>query len=304
MKPSALLHHLSPSRFLHHSDHHGQYRQWDWQVRVLCDGQTEWNCHHGNSAKAARQSRRDGGDDLWRTVWEFKPPRLLSPVESWVACSYFFNCHVGEPTSRASGLSESELSSPILSWRSYLFPRFPGTSVFSARSSGPGSSRLRSLLVVFSLLSEMKLHMLRWHLLVAGDSSRRGMVQLPRQIHIPPRLLHYFSLERPSMLIGSGSCNAKSFGGSSDFHHHDSSHFHNKWRYRLYSYCSVNTYYWNPVDLMSSSCVNFATFLVSTERKCHICDIIVLNKSTLTQSQRISDLLYSRQQPDIDCLFR
>ena len=140
--------------------------------------------------------------------------------------------------------------------------------------------------------------------LVAGDSSRRGLVQLPRQIHIPPRLLHYFSLERPSMLIGSGSCNAKSFGGSSDFHHHDSSHFHNKWRYRLYSYCSVNTYYWNPVDLMSSSCVNFATFLVSTERKCHICDIIVLNKSTLTQSQRISDLLYSRQQPDINCLCR
>jgi hypothetical protein len=75
-------------------------------------------------------------------------------------------------------------------------------------------------------------------------------------------------------LIGSGSSNAKSFGGSSDFHHHNSSHFHNLWRYRLYSYCSVNTYYWSPVDLLSSSCVNFATFLIFTERKCHICDII------------------------------
>ena len=42
------------------------------------------------------------------------------------------------------------------------------------------------------------------------------------------------------------------------------------------------------MDLMSYSFVNFVTFLVSTERKCHICDIIVLNKLTLTQSKCIS----------------
>jgi hypothetical protein len=40
---------------------------------------------------------------------------------------------------------------------------------------------------------------------------------------------------------------------------------------------------------MSYSLVNFVTFLVSTERKCHICDIIVLNKLTWTQSKHISD---------------
>lgn len=30
------------------------------------------------------------------------------------------------------------------------------------------------------------------------------------------------------------------------------------------------------------------TFLVSIERKCHICDMIVLNKLALTQSEHIS----------------
>ena len=49
------------------------------------------------------------------------------------------------------------------------------------------------------------------------------------------------------------------------------------------------THYWNPVDLMSYSFVNFVAFLVSTERICHICDIIVLTKLTYTQSKRISD---------------
>ena len=38
------------------------------------------------------------------------------------------------------------------------------------------------------------------------------------------------------------------------------------------------TSYWNPVDLMSYSNVNFMTFSVITKRKCHICDIVVLNK--------------------------
>ena len=48
-------------------------------------------------------------------------------------------------------------------------------------------------------------------------------------------------------------------------------------------------HYWSPVDFMSYSFVNFVTFLISTERKCHICDIIVLNKLALTQSKRSSD---------------
>ena len=47
--------------------------------------------------------------------------------------------------------------------------------------------------------------------------------------------------------------------------------------------------YWNPVEKMSYSFVNFVIFLVSTERKCYICDSIVLNKLTLTESKRISD---------------
>lgn len=47
--------------------------------------------------------------------------------------------------------------------------------------------------------------------------------------------------------------------------------------------------YWNPMDLMPYSLVNFVTFVVSTERKCYICDSIVLNKLTLTESKRISD---------------
>ena len=47
-------------------------------------------------------------------------------------------------------------------------------------------------------------------------------------------------------------------------------------------------HYWSPVDLMSYFFVNFATFLISTERKCHIHDLIVFKKSTLTQSERIS----------------
>ena len=50
----------------------------------------------------------------------------------------------------------------------------------------------------------------------------------------------------------------------------------------------VHIHYRNPVDLMSYSLVNFVTFLVSSERKCHICDIIVFNKLTLTQSKRIT----------------
>ena len=48
-------------------------------------------------------------------------------------------------------------------------------------------------------------------------------------------------------------------------------------------------HYCNPMDSRSFSFVNFATFLVSTKRKCHICDIIVLNKLTLTKSKRISE---------------
>ena len=48
-------------------------------------------------------------------------------------------------------------------------------------------------------------------------------------------------------------------------------------------------HYWIPVNLMSYSLVKVVTFLVSTERKCHICDIIVLNKLTLMQSKHISD---------------
>ena len=47
------------------------------------------------------------------------------------------------------------------------------------------------------------------------------------------------------------------------------------------------SHYWNPVNWMSYSFVNFVTFLLSTARKCRICDIIVLNKLTLTQSKRI-----------------
>jgi GTPase Era involved in 16S rRNA processing len=44
------------------------------------------------------------------------------------------------------------------------------------------------------------------------------------------------------------------------------------------------------VNLMSYSFVNFVTFVVSTERKCRICDNIVLNKLTSTHSQRIRAL--------------
>ena len=44
-------------------------------------------------------------------------------------------------------------------------------------------------------------------------------------------------------------------------------------------------HYWNPVDAVWYSVLNFVTFLVSTERKCHVCDIIVLK----TQSKRISE---------------
>ena len=43
------------------------------------------------------------------------------------------------------------------------------------------------------------------------------------------------------------------------------------------------------MDAMPYSFANFVTFYVSTERKCHICDIILLDKLTLTQSQCISD---------------
>lgn len=41
-------------------------------------------------------------------------------------------------------------------------------------------------------------------------------------------------------------------------------------------------HYSNSVDLMSYLFVNFVTFSVFMERKCHICDIIVRNKLTLT----------------------
>ena len=58
-------------------------------------------------------------------------------------------------------------------------------------------------------------------------------------------------------------------------------------------------HYWNPLDVMSYLFVNFVTFLVSTERNCHICDIIVLNKLTLTQSC-ISDRAY---HTDIDVCY-
>ena len=42
---------------------------------------------------------------------------------------------------------------------------------------------------------------------------------------------------------------------------------------------------WNPVDSMSFSFVNLATFIVPTVRKCHDCDFIVLNELTLVQSK-------------------
>ena len=45
------------------------------------------------------------------------------------------------------------------------------------------------------------------------------------------------------------------------------------------------------MDLMSYSFVNFATFLISTGSKCHICDIIVLIKLTLTQSKVLDALI-------------
>ena len=54
-------------------------------------------------------------------------------------------------------------------------------------------------------------------------------------------------------------------------------------------------HYWNPVEEMSYSFVNIVTFLVSTGRKCYICDSILLNKLTLTQSKRISDHLVATQ---------
>ena len=44
------------------------------------------------------------------------------------------------------------------------------------------------------------------------------------------------------------------------------------------------------MDLMSCSFVNYVTLLVSIERKHHTCDIIVLDKLTLTQSKCISDI--------------
>ena len=49
-------------------------------------------------------------------------------------------------------------------------------------------------------------------------------------------------------------------------------------------------HYCNRADLISYSFVNFVTFLVSTKRKFRTFDITVLNKCTLTQSQRISAL--------------
>ena len=57
---------------------------------------------------------------------------------------------------------------------------------------------------------------------------------------------------------------------------------------------TTDYHYWNLVDLMLYSFVYFVTFLISNERKCQICDIIVLNKLTLTQSERISAWTESR----------
>ena len=42
------------------------------------------------------------------------------------------------------------------------------------------------------------------------------------------------------------------------------------------------------MDFISYSFVKFVTVLVSNERKLHICDIIVLNKLTITLSKRNS----------------
>ena len=47
-------------------------------------------------------------------------------------------------------------------------------------------------------------------------------------------------------------------------------------------------HYWNPVDFMSYSLVNFVTFLVLIVRTCHVSYIVVLNKLTLTQPKCIS----------------
>jgi len=58
--------------------------------------------------------------------------------------------------------------------------------------------------------------------------------------------------------------------------------------FKVWCLCNSNSHYWNPMDLISYLFVNFVKFLVSPERKCHVCDIIVLNKLTLTRSKLIS----------------
>ena len=53
-------------------------------------------------------------------------------------------------------------------------------------------------------------------------------------------------------------------------------------------------HYWNLVDIISYSFVKFMTFLVSTERTCHICDIIVLKMHLCWLYINDSKLVYLR----------
>jgi hypothetical protein len=46
-------------------------------------------------------------------------------------------------------------------------------------------------------------------------------------------------------------------------------------------------HYSNPMDFMSYLFVNFVTFSIFMEKKCHICDIVVRNKLTFTQSNTL-----------------
>lgn len=96
---------------------------------------------------------------------------------------------------RLARLDFRNRSSPHQFRVEYLFPRFPGTSVFSARSSGPGSSRLRSLLVVslccrrWSFTCQGGTYLLQEIVVVEGWSNSRDKFTFTRP-------LHYFSLER------------------------------------------------------------------------------------------------------------
>jgi hypothetical protein len=47
--------------------------------------------------------------------------------------------------------------------------------------------------------------------------------------------------------------------------------------------CNVIMWLFIPMDSMTYSFVNFVTFKVAAERKCHICDMVELNKLTLPQ---------------------